>query len=52
VGDVAVLGEEIWDPVVNRTNIEIQVQVEREAPAVVPGDRLIPGRPRGQRGGG
>ena len=31
--------EEIWDPTSHRTNVEIHVLAEREAPAPAPGDR-------------
>ncbi|WP_369135663.1 hypothetical protein [Modestobacter sp. I12A-02662] len=40
-GSVLAPLEEIWDPVANRTNIEIQVQAERAAPAPAPGDRPV-----------
>jgi hypothetical protein len=40
-GSVLAPLEEIWDPVANRTNIEIQVHAEREAPAPAPGDRPV-----------
>ena len=30
--------EEIWDPVAHRTNIEIEVLAEQEAPAPAPGE--------------
>ncbi len=32
-GSVLAPLEEIWDPVANRTNIEVQVQAEQAAPA-------------------
>ena len=34
--------EEIWDPVARRTNIEVQVQAEAEAPAQEPLSPLVP----------
>ena len=37
-GSVLAPLEEVWDPVAHRTNIEIQVQAEAAAPS--PGDRL------------
>jgi hypothetical protein len=39
-GSVLAPLEEIWDPGAHRTNIEIQVLAEREAPA--PGDKRNP----------
>jgi hypothetical protein len=40
--------EEIWDPVTQRTNIEIQVRAEQLAPAPLPGDPFS--RPGGRGG--
>jgi hypothetical protein len=41
-GSVLAPLEEIWDPGAHRTNIEIQVLAEREAPAPAPGDKRSP----------
>jgi hypothetical protein len=38
-GSVLAPLEEIWDPVSHRTNIEVQVQANQEAPAPSPDDR-------------
>ena len=50
-GSVLAPLEEIWDPVVHRTTIEVQVQAEREQPAPSPGDPpgLLEVRPRRAR---
>jgi hypothetical protein len=38
-GSVLAPLEEIWDPVAHRTNVEVQVLAEVEAPAPSPDDR-------------
>ena len=38
-GSVLAPLEEIWDPVTHRTNVQVQVQAGREAPAPSPDDR-------------
>ncbi|WP_234359167.1 hypothetical protein [Plantactinospora sp. BC1] len=49
----AVLGplDEVYNPAAHRSQIEIQVQAERQAPAPIPGDRPRRGGAGGLAGG-